>query len=201
MEYELIRLTKGYILIELRDSKKVLLDNSTTLSDLRENDIKIVATTEIMDDLTMADYSMLRIEDCNDFFGISDKIEPKVDGRYLKAKPLSADHLKGLLDLVRQQMYNYLSGKTTHKEFVKVYRDYENILGEMGISDINGFRQYDENGELLPDDENDDDEYFNIDLEDEKFSRELPKTKTRMKVNVMSLHDEQNCVVMFQKLL
>mgnify|MGYP006000320619 CR=1 FL=1 len=193
-EYELIRLVKGYILVELQEVKEIDLTKSS-LAEVRKNDIKIVASSEIIDDLTMADYSMLRIEDCNDLFGIKETIEANVSEQYKDAEYRSIEQYKGILELIRHKMYNYLSGRTTHKEFVKDYTDFQEFLGEHDITKINGFVNW---GEV--DDERDDDEYFNDDLEAEELSRELPKTKTKVRVNVMSLHDEQNCVVMFPKI-
>ncbi len=187
MEYELIKLTTGYILCEVGESD-IDLTKLTTLKELTEQDRnKVIATTEVFDDKKANKLHRLRVEDCERKFNIKETRQPKVSDKYKDAKYGTLEELQGIQEIVRLQMYNYLSGRMTHKAFVKFYNDYQTMLHEHNIIKVNDW-------EL---DEDLDDEYFNDDLESSTLSRELPNNKSNILVSVSTLKDYEGFVEFF----
>jgi len=185
IEYELHKVLKGYVLSEIGQTKTKL--KSFDLKSLREAlDIKVVATTEIVDDMN---YAKLRIKDCDELFGIKETRQPTVSEKYIDVEYGTLEELKGIQEIVRLQMYNYLSGRITHKAFLQFYHEYETMLHEHGIIRVNEWNL----------DENLDDEYFNDNLDAPELQRELGKPKVKIIVTVATLKDADGFVTMFIK--
>lgn len=185
MEYELIKQLKGYILAEINDDKVEL--QTLDLKSIREaRDIKVVASTETIDGM---DYAKLRIEDCNELFGVKNARQPKVSQKYSDAKYGTLEELQGIQEIVRLQIYNYLTGRMTHKAFIQFYHEYETMLHEHGIIKLNEFNL----------NENEDDEYFNDNLNDPELQRELGEQLTKIIVTVSTLKGDDGYVIMFKK--
>ena len=188
MDYNLIKLTTGYILCEVGESD-IDLSKITTLKELTEQDPnKVIATSEVFDDKKVNILYKLRLEDCDSKFDIKETRQPKVSDKYKDAKYGTLEELQGIQEIVRLQMYNYLSGRITHKTFIKFYNDYQTMLHEHNIIKVNEW-------EL---DEDLDDEYFNDDLESPTLSRELSNdNKSNILVYVSRLKDDEGFVEFF----
>jgi len=186
MEYELIKLTTGYVLCEVGKSD---IPKTISLKELNEQDKnKVIATTEVFDDKNANTLYKLKLDDCDRKFNIKETRQPKVSDKYKDAKYGTLEELQGIQEIVRLQMYNYLSGRITHKTFLKFYNDYQTMLHEHNIIKVNEW-------EL---DEDLDDEYFNDDLEAPNLSRELPTNKkSNIIVSVSRLEDEEGFVEFF----
>jgi hypothetical protein len=184
MEYELIKLTTGYILCEVGKSD-INITEIKSLKDLTEQDKnKVIATTEVFDDREANKLHKLRVEDCKRKFNIKETRQPKVSDKYKDAKYGTLEELQGIQEIVRLQMYNYLSGRITHKTFVKFYNDYQTMLHEHNIIKVNEWGLV----------ENFDDVYFNDYLESPTLSRELPNNNSNIIVTVSRLEDEEGFV-------
>jgi hypothetical protein len=185
MDYELIKQLKGYVLAEINDVNVKV--ETHDIKDIRKaKDIKVIASTEVVEG---TDYAKLRIEDCNELFGIKETRQPKVSENYADAKYGTLEELKGIQEIVRLQMYNYLTGRMTHKAFIQFYHEYETMLHEHGIIKVNEWNL----------DEHLDDEYFNDNLDAPELQRELGKPKVKIMVTVSTLKDEDGYVAMFKK--
>jgi len=183
--YNLVKITNGYVLKEISDHIPIDPMTIKTIKDFRDFDkTKVVATTEEND----SSLHRLRIEDCDAIFGLKEIRRPKVSEKYEDAKYGTLGELQGISEMVRLTIYNYLSGRMSHKEFLVFYQQYQTTLHEHNIIKINDFEE----------DEDKDDVYFNDNLDDEILSRELPlKTATEIVVAVNTLKDEYGDVEFF----
>jgi hypothetical protein len=189
MDYELIKLTTGYILCEV-GGYDIDLSKIKTLKDLQElqDNNKIIATTEVFDDNKVNTLHRLKLDECDFKFDTKETRQPKVSDKYKDAKYGTLEELQGIQEIVRLQMYNYLSGRVTHKTFLKFYNDYQTMLHEHNIIKVNEW-------EL---DEDLDDEYFNDDLDSPTLSRELPNDKkSNILVSVSRFKNEEGFVEFF----
>lgn len=198
MNYELIKITTGYVLCEATN-QAINLDNINSLKDLVKADKnKVVASTEVMEDKKADKLYKLDKVACDELFGLPETRQARASKKYLSASYGSHEQLKGISEVLRMQMYNYLSGRMEHEEFVKIYHDYERLLGELKIITVNGMPDDDEDGNWMPDNEGDDDEYFNDYIEGDHLKRPLPKRQSsRMFVTVSTLEDENGFVNLF----
>lgn len=194
-KYLLVRVDSGYGLFEYQRpiglTPTEWMDNEvvTKLYEELSKSRKLIATNEVMDDNSIRDTYKLRLSDCNEAFNIGEVRPPRVSDKYENAEYGSREELCGVMEILRLQMYNYLSGKTTHESFLRTYNNYETFLSEHGIIKSNDW-------EL---DENLDDEYFNVWLEDPELSRELNNHKTKLIVRVTDLKDKDG-YVSFEKI-
>jgi hypothetical protein len=208
MVYKVTRVVGGYVMTK-ENSDTSVFESVSSLKDLRANDKKkIVAVSESLYSKALgADIYLMRDEDCNALVGIKPRRPlTEITNQFKSAEPNSTKEFTGIMLVLRQEMYDYLSGKLSHSEFIRVYRNYEAFLGERGVTHVNGippndmekspFKDRPFNNGWMPDDENNDDEYYNDDLEADKLNRDI-NMKLEVMVRVHQWQDEGNYVVMF----
>lgn len=198
MNYELIKLTTSYVLCEVGHSE-INLSEIKSLKDLVKADKnKVVASTEVMEDKKADKLYKLDKRACDELFGLPETRQARPSAKFSSASHGSHEHLKGISEVLRMQMYNYLSGRMEHEEFVKTYHDYERMLGELKVITVNGMPDDDEDGNWMPDNESDDDEYFNDYIEGDHLKRPLPSRQSdKMFVTVSTLENEDGFVDLF----
>ena len=70
----------------------------------------------------------LDIVKCNRLFGIKDTRQPKVSQKYSDSEYGTLKEPQGIQEIVRLEIYNYLSGRSTHKQFMQFYETYQTKL-------------------------------------------------------------------------
>jgi len=195
-KYLLVRIDSGYGLFEYQKPIDLTptewMDNEVVTElyeELISKSRKLIATNEVMDDNSIREAYRLRLSDCNEAFNIGEIRPPRVSDKYENAEYGSKEELCGIMEMLRLQMYNYLSGKTTHESFLRTYHNYETFLSEHGIIKSNDWEF----------DDNEMDEYFNVWLENPELSRELNNHKTKLIVRVTDLKDKDG-YVSFEKI-
>jgi hypothetical protein len=201
MKYKVVKLDTGGFVMTRENSEVQILREIPTVKDLKKNDKKkIVAVSEDIYKVFESDDEVkrMRLADCNDLFHIKQSRPVELDVEYKNAKFGSIENFKGMLVVTRHKIYDYLSGRMTHAEFINAYYQLEEQIGLHGLAKVHGFREFDKNNKPKPDNENKDDEYFNTWLEDEALSRELNNYEDGIIVDVHTWHDEQDFIVMFK---
>lgn len=208
MDYKVTKVIGGYVMTR-EDSDTSTFDGVPSIKQLRQQDKKkIVAVSESLYSKELGgDIYIMRNEDCNALVGIKERRPlSEITDQFRGAEPKSIQEFTGVMLVLRQEMYDYLSGKLTHAEFIRVYRNYESFLGQRGFTHVNGeppndmekspFKDSPVNNGWMPDDEDYDDEYYNDDLEAERLNRDI-NMKAEVIVKVHQWQDENNFVVMF----
>lgn len=204
MNYKVTKVKGGYIMTR-ENSDTQTIKVLPTIKDLRENDKKkIVAVSKSLHSKYFnSDIYIMRDADCDALMGVQTR-RPlnEITDKFVGAESKSIEEYTGVLLVLRQQIYDYLSGKLTHAEFIKVYKDFESFLGQRGLTQVNGevendFEKSQWSNGWMPDNENDDDEYYNDYLEAEHLNRDI-NINFEVIVSVQQWQDEADYVVMFK---
>lgn len=153
-EYELVKVGNHYNLMEIGTTE--LVDDNV------KDTSKVIASTLKSRD---GEYHKLHMDSCRELFGEKELREPKISKKYKDAKYGSSQDLSGVLEIVRLQIYNYLSGRTNLTSLREQYSQLENTLWERRIIELNSASL----------DEDNDDEYFNDFLEADELKREFTR--------------------------